>query len=282
MNNLVNLITIAVIFFSSEKQTQKTHQYESLSIPEFFTELTENHLQDFYRMDSASFIDLANQNNLSKSNISNFYTIKILHELFTTKTSSNCSRGEILNIPYQWHWRDPNPRKEIRFLENGKLLKDEPPANEFSKYQSYADIDRTPYLFLSDLVSPKVKYYSECGEFSSFGWCSEREMAFTSLTRLMGFKSSVIVSGAHTWTEIIIPMKTDSGHQCFEVSIDNTYNTINWKKSGCEAINGKNWYNKMVDKDLDRIKNHIVPNEVMADIENRVIEYLNRNLPHEL
>jgi hypothetical protein len=41
-----------------------------------------------------------NQKSLNHFNIKKFYTLQIIHKLFTSKSAKNGSRGEILNIPY--------------------------------------------------------------------------------------------------------------------------------------------------------------------------------------
>ena len=62
----------------------------------------------------------------------------------------------------------------------------------YKKYKSAADADRRPYLYLKDLVSKKNKYYHpECSGFYTFGWCSEREMAFNCLLAIMGYKCKI-------------------------------------------------------------------------------------------
>jgi hypothetical protein len=98
-----------------------------------------------------------------------YYTISIMHQLFTTTGANDGSRGEILNMPYFWHYNTPNPRRDI--LVNGK------------KNIAYCTIERKPHNFLGDMVSQNEKFtHPEFGSFSSFGWCSEREMAFACLT----------------------------------------------------------------------------------------------------
>ena len=78
-------------------------------------------------------------------------------------------------------------------------MKDTKSHNDFLKYRSYDDIDRTPYLFLSDIVDKDLKYYSEsCDTFSTFGWCSEREMAFVALITLLDFEAKVVSEGNHS------------------------------------------------------------------------------------
>lgn len=148
-----------------------TFEYDSLTIPNFFSAVIKNHLDDFYKIDSISYNEFCEENDLvstDSNNILNFFSIKLLHDLFTSQTASDCSKGEILNIPYFWHWTSPNPRYEIYLVETNKLLCQTKPPKEFSKYNSYADVDRTPYLFLSDLFQERPKYYSiSCDTFSS-------------------------------------------------------------------------------------------------------------------
>ena len=164
-----------------------------------------------------------------------------MHDLFTSQSATNGSKGEILNIPYMWHWVTPNPRHQISFTASKTLLQDMKPPIEFSKYNSYADIDRTPFLYLTDLVAESPKYYSESyGEFSTFGWCSEREMAFVFLFEMMGFDGKVMAEGNHSWSEFLITMNlNDKNSANFMVKVDNTFDTLNWETIQNSDIN--NW-----------------------------------------
>lgn len=273
----------------------KTFKYDSSPIPYFFKAVVQNHLADFYHIDSIPYKEFCQFNNVESSdtlNTKKFFTFKILHEIFTCQSASDCSKGEILDIPYFWHWTAPNPRHEIKFVENNEFLRNTKPPGEFSKYASFADIDRTPFLFLSDLVQDMPKYYSSfCDTFSTFGWCSEREMAFIALLKLMNFSGKVIASGNHSWSEFIIPFKlTDGQHQNFRVKVDNTFNTIEWiainqeeianwqMYSGDSGLAG--WYNqKAKSKDeLSRIRNHVVSIKAMTRIEKSIVSYLERKL----
>ena len=275
--------------------TIKTFHYDSLTIHLFFNALINNHLNDFYTIDSAEFNQFCRTNNINNtdsSNIAAYFTIKILHELFTCQMAYDCSKGEILNIPYQWHWITPNPRYAIVFASNQTLLKDTPPPDEFSRYNSYADIDRTPYLFLSDLVSPELKYYStSCDTFSTFGWCSEREMAFTALVNLLEFNGKVVAEGNHSWSELVIPMKLNTGNiQTFKVIVDNTFNGFNWsiitlnnipnweKDFGDSSLAG--WYNRKANStdELNKIRNHRVSSQAMSRIETKIVAYLEKKI----
>lgn len=94
-------------------------KYDSLTIPNFFKTLIENHSDDFFLIDSSNLNELFNSNNIASTdsqNVNKYFTIKILHDLFTSQTASDCSHGEILNISYLWHWITPNPRHEIYFV----------------------------------------------------------------------------------------------------------------------------------------------------------------------
>ncbi len=269
----------------------QTFEYDSLTIPDFFIALIENHLTDFYKIDSVSYNEFCENNNLVSAdtqNINKYFTIKILHDLFTSQTASNCSKGEILYIPYLWHWTSPNPRHELYFVETRKLLSKTKPPQEFSKYNTYADIDRTPYLFLSDLVKETLGYYSaSCDTFSTFGWCSEREMAFVALTHLLNFNGKIVAEGNHSWSEFVITMKSmNSEFHYYKVKVDNTFNSLDWSLIKKEEIpdwkihfgnsSHANWYNKKAksQSELLRISNHIVGKNAMKRIEIKIVEYL--------
>jgi hypothetical protein len=271
----------------------KIYSYNSLSIPSFIRSVLKNHVKDYVVVDSIAFRDFTRNNHLNpldSGNIEKFYSIKILHDLFTSQTASNCSKGEILNIPYQWHWVNPNPRHTIRFTENGKLLKETKAPAEFSKYNSYADIDRTPYLFLSDLFSETPKYYSaSCDTFPGFGWCSEREMAFVCLLDLLNYSGKVVAEGNHSWSELLIPMRSADGKlKNFRVIVDNTFNGLNWleiedkdaetwkKYFGDSPLAG--WYYKKAHSSAEkqRINAFIVTEKVSKTTEIRLVEYLKK------
>lgn len=278
---------------TSDKLLVKEYTYDSSNIPGFFKAIIKNHSLDFYKLDSTEFITFCTENNLLKSdslNYKNYYTLKVLHNLFTCNSASNCSKGKILSIPYLWHWITPNPRHQIYSTKTNLLLKQTKAPNEFAKYNSYADIDRTPYLFLSDLLQIEAKYYSEdCDTFFSFGWCSEREMAFTSLCELLGTTSKVVASGNHSWTECIVGMKTNNSNlNYYVVRIDNTFDNIEWNSISEDEITkwkkeqGKSalaiWYNQKAHSatELKKIEEYIVPSISMQRIESSLLKWLNQ------
>lgn len=273
----------------------KENHYDSLTIPLFFKSLVSNHIKNFHIKDSITFHNFCKKNKVletDSSNINRYFTISILHELFTSQTASNCSRGGILNIPYLWHWVNPNPRHGIYFTRKDELLANSPPPQGFSNYNSYADLDRTPYIFLSDLVHPESKYYSSsCDTFPTFGWCSEREMAFVALTTLLGFDGKVVAEGNHSWSEYIIPLiSTDKNNILFQVTIDNTFDQTEWRiispedtsswKQYFGNTNLSRWYNTKAKSksELQKIQQHKVPDSIMSDIEKKVLKFLETQL----
>jgi hypothetical protein len=150
------------------------------------------------------------QHGIDKNNTHNkgtFYKLYFLHKLFTTTESMDCSASGILEIPYFWDYS----RDYISAPDNVVLT------------------DRTPEVFLSDLVSNKPQYSYECevGEkeidFYTFGWCAEREMAFVSLLRHMGVESYILADGGHAWSEVHIPMYVNDRKEEIVITIDNTY-----------------------------------------------------------
>ncbi len=270
-----------------------TYQYQSTGIPDFFEALISNHLTDFKDVCEEEYQQFCQQNTINAQDSVNermYYSLKILHELFTSQTAANCSTGEILNMPYQWHWVTPNPRHMIQFSKDKKLLVATKPTKEFGKYKSWADIDRTPYLFLRDMVSEQPGYYSKsCGTFSTFGWCSEREMAFVALTALLGMKGKVVAENNHSWSEFCISMTGEKGKvKYFQVKIDNTFKQFSWSALRKTEI-GKwenyignaghsKWYNDQATSARlhTKIKNHKVPVAASARIERQVVRYLKR------
>ena len=194
-----------------------------------------------------------------------------------------------MDIPYFWHWVNPNPRSEIFLLENKQLLSTIKPSSEYDKYKSVAEIDRTPFLFLSDLFREKPKYgHPLCDTFSTFGWCSEREMAFVFLTDLMDFQGKVVAVGNHSWSELIVPLVSKTNdNQHFTVKIDNTFDKIEWQKIDVSKIKTwktyfgdtslSNWYNRKAhdNSEQQKMKKYAVSQKSFARIEDKICAYLN-------
>lgn len=184
-----------------------------------------------------------------------------------------------------WHWVSPNPRHEIICVADNKLLKDKKPPKDYGKYATYADIDRTPFLFISEMLSPTPLYsHPGCGEFSSFGWCSEREMAFSCLVEMMGYDAHVIASGNHSWSELKVDMKTSTGVKTFLVAVDNTFDSINWtddedKLENWNSTNGDSpmakWYNDKAHSagEMGKLRGFVVRVESASKLDNALSNY---------
>lgn len=123
--------------------------------------------------------------------------ISFLHLLISSSDAVNGNSAGFLYIPYMQHWIDDNPRLHIS--RNNKLLIDTP-MSDGSAYESTAMVDRVPQIFLSDMVSDSPYSHPDYGKFYTFGWCSEKEMAFVNLLTYWGFKAKIVVQGVHSFT----------------------------------------------------------------------------------
>ncbi len=249
MSTLLSVILSLGLFFG-----QKTY---ASSLPDFFSQLYIKHsdkidsiYNDYYQQTCDEMgIEVENEKNQKKIIRLFFY-----NKLFTSDGASDCTTGGILNIPYFWHWVEPNPRHQIIFKPKSKLLRLIPPPNGFKRYKSYADVDRLPRLYLSDLVSESPKFcHPSCGCFFTFGWCSEREMAFTLLLTILGYDCKVKQVGIHVWSEICLRLVgKKKKNKAVIVKIDNTMNSVvfldaeadyvKWEKDFGNGTHVK-WYN---------------------------------------
>ena len=212
------------------------------------------------------------------------------NNLFTSDNASDCTAGGILNIPYFWHWVEPNPRHQIIFKPDSKLLKLVGPPNGFEKYKSYADVDRLPRLYLSDLVSESPKFcHPSCGCFFTFGWCSEREMAFTLLMTTLGYECKVKQVGIHVWSEIYLRLvgknRKNKKDNRVIAKIDNTMNSVvflnaetdyaKWKKDFGNGTHVK-WYNSNAHSatEISAVKSIQISKSAEKRIENLVNEWI--------
>jgi hypothetical protein len=137
----------------------------------------------------------------------------------------------MLGIPYFWHWVEPNPRHEILLLPDSVALATVPPPAPYERYQTMADIDRLPVLYLGDLVTDQPKYaHPVCGRFFTFGWCSEREISYTALMQLLGYEGKIVQSGIHTWSAIRCVFKeVAGGAKVLTAEVDNTFDFVLWE-----------------------------------------------------
>ena len=203
---------------------RKVFSYDTLAFPDFLLEFYGNHATewakefDYQLQDELLRLGI---DTLSESDKELYFRLHFLHKLFTCNSASTGNAEGILRIPYFWHWVTPNPRKDIMLLENNKLLGDLPTLPGFNKYASRAMIDRTPGLYWSDLLTVEPSYHHfDADTFYTFGWCSEREMAFSALCQVLGLKSKVVVNGNHSWSELLIQFSNDN---YYVLMVDNTF-----------------------------------------------------------
>ena len=187
-----------------------------------------------YRETSRSeFARFCNKFGIDSSNIDiqkSYYEVNFYHDLLTGNGATNCIKGGFLEIPYFWHWINPNPRHKILMLPDSIPLSSVNPPAEFARYKSHADIDRVPSIFLADLVTDRPRYYHrDCGAFYTFGWCSEREMSFCFILSGNDYRCKIKQEGIHTWSEVLIPFSNNNGEERMIVAmVDNTFNMIEY------------------------------------------------------
>lgn len=273
------------------KSLQGPIAYSSVNIPEFFQTVQLHYFSDLFAIHSTEYNEFCDLYELAEDEIQNRTTwvqIQFLHKLFTSSTAQNGSLGPILTIPYFWHWIKPNPRHSITDLRTGNFLTLKPTTPEFKNYKSYADIDRTPSLFLKELFATTSLYsHASCDSFSTFGWCSEREAAFACLMDLYGYQSKVIVKGNHSWSEHLVYFRSKSGKRiCFETKTDNTFDIVTFSKINnpvlvqWHAQTGDpglaKWHNNNAHslKEKTSLKTFIVPEKSFKEIEEKVRAYI--------
>lgn len=156
-----------------------------------------------------------------------------LHDLFTSTGAADGRTGGLLGIPYYRHWTIPNPRHALVLHSGGELLTALKPPMTHARYDTFADLDRTPDIFLGDLARGRDTYRSPAGKtFATFGWCSEREMAFTALMTLYGYEAKLVQRGSHTWSEVRMTLTGKQGEPVFlTVTVDNTFDRIRFRRT---------------------------------------------------
>jgi len=258
------------------------------SIPGFFDELFVEYKAEYSSLRESEFSTFCSSFGLDSSDATNqhtFFRIHFLHDLLTTVSASDCARGGFLQIPYFWHWIEPNPRHAIIWLPDSLQLSTLKPPSTYNRYATRADIDRVPALFLGDLVAEAPRYsHPECGIFYSFGWCSEREMSFTALITSWGYNGKIWQAGIHThsivWCEFKRP---DEMSIVLAANVDNTFDSLTWEAvpestelsrwlqnigTGAQIA----WYNQKARSpgQIEALKNTLVGESVKARIQQLV------------
>jgi hypothetical protein len=202
-----------------------------------------------------------------------------MHLLLTCYYSVDGDTSGGFGIPYFWNYTNHNPRENIINIKKGKNLK-QIPAYPGSGGASMATLDRTPFIFWNDFMTDEPQYsWGHISAFYSFGWCSEREMAYKAWLAVLGIKSTIGIKADHVWTEVELP-----GLPGYFLFIDNTFNRFEvWpvnKKPPLEVGNKYiTWYNqqgsdKAIQKKLSALT--ISPKRA-ADLEKQIVTYFGSN-----
>lgn len=223
------------ISHSQEASTATSAGGAPVRIGEFFRQLVFENLGTYQSQNGSSYVEFCETYDLDPGvagNRTSFHVVSFLHDLFTCSGPLDCVRGGILDIPYMWHWIDPNPRHAIRRVQTGTLLVEETPPERFARYRSFADVDRVPSLYFADLVTETPQYeHPSCGSMYTFGWCSEREMAFCLLAQLFELDGWIQQVGNHVWSMFPIEWQTRSGDRKRVIlRVDNTYDQFGWRE----------------------------------------------------
>jgi len=202
-------------------------------LPSFFDELYAEYSAEYAEHTNGDYLALCSELGLDSASAANqrlFGEVSFLHDLITGVAAENCRSGGMLRIPYFWHWVEPNPRHSIVSLPDSVSLVDVPSPSGYERYKSAADLDRVPELFFSDLVTDEPRYAHEsCGQFFTFGWCSEREMAFVSMMGCLGYEGKVCQSGIHSWSELWCEFAANHGRSVRVIArVDNTFDSLEW------------------------------------------------------
>ncbi len=267
---------------------------QAYTLPEFIEKLFEENALEYVPIRHDEYLAFCTDrwiNFADTSNMRSYYFIQFVHELMTGSSATDCAVGGILRIPYFWHWVNPNPRYSIVRLPDSISLADVDPPAQAGQYKSLADIDRTPVIYLSDLVTVQPGYsHPGCGDFHTFGWCSEREMAFCTLMKTLGYRCKTTQSGIHTWSEVLLTfMDFDSNKVCLQCQVDNTFNMIGWKLVPDSALadweqevgdrTQIEWYNRVIrsDSELQSVRDIVVSDSAAFRIRRAIARYFFRD-----
>lgn len=245
------------------------------SLPSFFQQLFLEVEPSYAKLRASEFETFCASyglDSLSADNRRIFLAVHFFHDLFTCSSASNCSRGGILQIPYFWHWVDPNPRHSIILLPDSTELVDVRPPAPYTRYRTFADIDRVPALYFADLITETPKYsHLQCGSFFTFGWCSEREMSFIALMTSIGYRGKIQQQGIHMYSVLWCEFDARNGEKkVLAANVDNTFDSISWHAvSNNATLDGWlrdigsgteiGWYNRVARSEEQREKLRAMP-----------------------
>jgi hypothetical protein len=176
-------------------------------------------------------------NETDNSNIRQYVSVRLLHEMLTAFSGKNGSMGPILKIPFYTLWGDYNPRNEIYMVENNLSIASLPPPKDSGKYLSLSNIERTPVYFIEDLFNEREKYTNKRDTFASFGDSREREMAFIALANLCGFDASVAADESAIWSFVRVHFVRQNGEKIQLIyRVSNTISSSEWLSDPDEKL----------------------------------------------
>lgn len=207
--------------------------------------------QDYLRIEFANLCDTHVEIEQNDYNYEQFARVILAHQLFTTNDTYN---GATLtgDIPYITHYSEPNPRHDI--MRDGQTINGIPVGK-----RTLADLDRTPNIFLRDFFSDSKYSHPVYGDFSTFGWCSEREMAYAVVMSSLGYRTFINAPGIHAWTNVRVIFDGYNGRTAFTAGVDNTYNDVTWSSSWTTVVDYSSglekYYNMQSSKYADMLNN---------------------------
>ncbi len=232
------------------------------SVRDLFRQAYEKNRKAYQRYRRYDYLTACRQHKLksgARDNQYRFYFLYFLHDLFKTDDAVDGKTAGALDIPYFFHHHRLNMRRQIIYLPFGKPLPRIRPPRDYRQHVNLAMIDRTPLIYFRDLLSPEPKYsHPVCGQFYTFGWCSEREMAFVMLLSAFDYRARIVMAtNNHTRSEIRVPLTLRNGKKgLFIFVVDNTYGLFcivrsysqktdaKWLKSYDDDDHYIRWYNE--------------------------------------
>ena len=202
-----------------------------------------------------------------------------MHLLLTSNYAWNNDAFGGFRIPYFWNFTAANPRDSILLISNGKKLKQlAPPAG--SSFHTMATLERVPVIFWGDFMTDEPKYeWIDSSTFYTFGWCSEREMAFKAWMGISGMAGNIAFKGNHVWMEIEV-----AGVPDVFFYIDNTFNRFEIKPVSQKThIDPKDhyltWYNQNgADKNIQKkLSAMTISSKRADDLLRQIISFFNAN-----
>ena len=131
MKRILNSISILLVFTTSS--------FCQVNLTTFFNNLYDNFESQIKFNNHLAFNRFCINNDIDCSedlNQYNYHFILFLHELLTSTSATDFAAGGILQIPYLWHWTNPNPRHNITYLPDSVHLSTINPPEDFAKYKS--------------------------------------------------------------------------------------------------------------------------------------------------